>query len=263
MRKRSGQRPNTAVSTRAGRDLAADHYAFALYLPGAELTLAASRHANDGSERQMLFEALDAVQPLTDLLVLDRGLLGACMVAILTQSQRHFCLRVDASGWACVRDFLRSGDIERHVTLAAPGASDAQTYAVKRTPTRVRLIRDVTPGGSVRVLMTSLLDAEHYPAAAFGALYHQRWRIEEAFKRITHRLRLEAATGLSHLAFQQDFAAKILADNLYAALTANVHPSVTDDADDLAPPTQRPNRTGSSGTRVGEIRGRSGEMSLF
>ena len=44
----------------------------------------------------------------------------------------------------------------------------------------VRLIRDVTPSGSVRILMTSLLDEARYPATDFGALYHHRWRIEEA-----------------------------------------------------------------------------------
>ncbi|MHB1992685.1 hypothetical protein [Metallibacterium scheffleri] len=44
------------VSTRRGADLQADHYAFALYLPGAELTLHAALHPADGSERQMLFE---------------------------------------------------------------------------------------------------------------------------------------------------------------------------------------------------------------
>ncbi len=147
-----------------------------------------------------------------------------------------------------MRDFLRSGDSERNVTLTTPSAGDTQTYTLERIPTRVRLIRDVTPTSSVRVLMTSLLDAEHYPAAAFGALYHRRWRIEEAFKRIKHRLRLEAATGLSHLAFQQDFAAKILADNLHAALTASVPHAARDDAGEPATPTQRPNRTYAIGT---------------
>ncbi|WP_435382740.1 transposase [Crenobacter oryzisoli] len=34
--------------------------------------------------------------------------------------------------------------------------------------------------------MTNLLDAQAFPAADFGALYHQRWRIEEAFKRLKH-----------------------------------------------------------------------------
>jgi hypothetical protein len=31
---------------------------------------------------------------------------------------------------------------------------------------------------------------------------------EEAFKRLKHRLRLEAVTGLDYLALQQDFGAK-------------------------------------------------------
>ena len=48
------------------------------------------------------------------------------------------------------------------------------------------------------------------------ALYHSRWRVEEAFKRLKHRLALENTSGLTWLAAQQDFHAKILADNLHA-----------------------------------------------
>ena len=89
--------------------------------------------------------------------------------------------------------------------------------------------------------MTSLLDAYRYPWHAFGALYHRRWRIEEAFKRLKHRLRLEAATGLTHLAFQQDFAAKILGDNLHTLLTSFAE--VDGDVTTAGEPTTRPNRT--------------------
>jgi len=238
----AGDGSRLQVATRAGADLQADHYAFALYLPGAELTLHASLHAADGSERQMLFEALDVVQPQTDLLVLDRGYPGNALAAALIQSQRHFCWRVDAAGWTCVRQFLHSGQAETLVTLAPPRAADAATYALHRTPTPVRLIRDVTPTGSVRVLMTSLLDTARYPAASFGALYHRRWRVEEAFKRLKHRLRLEAPTGLTHLAFQQDFAAKILADNLHMILTGVPSTELGDE------PTHRTNRTYAIGT---------------
>ena len=241
------------VSTRRGAQLDADHYAFALYLPGAELTLHAALHPADGSERQMLFEALAATRR-DDLLMLDRGLIGNTMAAILTQAQRPFCMRVDASGWTCVKQFLRSGQTQRIVRLSPPTSADAITYALQRTPTTVRLIRDVTPAGSVRILMTSLLDDARYPATAFGALYHQRWRIEEAFKRIKHRLRLEAATGLTHLAFQQDFAAKILADNLHRVLTAAAH-TAAGDADTPQPkPISRTNRTASSSKRANRLR---------
>ena len=97
------------VSTRANAKLSADHYAFALFLPGAELTLHASLHPADGSERQMLFEALDELDAGRDLLVLDRGYVGNTMVASLAQRGLGFCLRADTRGWRCVADFLRSG----------------------------------------------------------------------------------------------------------------------------------------------------------
>jgi len=71
-------------------------------------------------------------------------------------------------------------------------------------------------------MMTSLLDSVTYPAADFAALYHSRWRIEEAFKRLKHRLALENTSGLSWLAAQQDFGAKILADNLHALTVLEV-----------------------------------------
>ena len=43
-------------------------------------------------------------------------------------------------------------------------------------------------GHNVRVLVTSLLDLDAYPAGDLGAFYHARWRIEETLKRIKHRL---------------------------------------------------------------------------
>lgn len=161
------------VSTRRGHELRADHYAFALFLPGPELPLHAALHPADGAERQMLFEALDVLQSRTDLL-LDRGYIGNTMVATLVQREIPFCMRVDARNWDCVTAFARSGQAEPIVTLQAPSEQDACDYALARTPSTVRLIRDITPSGRVRVLMTSLLDDQRYPAACFGALYHQR-----------------------------------------------------------------------------------------
>ncbi|MCX7563572.1 transposase [Xanthomonadaceae bacterium XH05] len=165
------------VSTRADASLRPDHYAFALFLPGAEWTLHASLHAPDGCERQMLLEALDELEPGRDVLVLDRGYPGNAMAAALAQRGVDFCVRVDATAWKVVKAFLRSNQSEALVTLDPPKRRDALDYGLQRAPTRVRLIRDVTPTGSVRILMTSLLDAQRHPAADFGALYHRRWRM--------------------------------------------------------------------------------------
>lgn len=192
--------------------------AFALFLPGVEMTLAATLYSISVGERQMLFEHLDKLK-VDDVLLLDRGYQARWLVAALNQAGIRFCMRVDRpdkGGFECVRKFMRSGDTEAIVKLNAPDLRDVADYGCPATPQEVRLVRSVTPDGSIRVLMTNLLDVHTFPAADFGALYHQRWRIEEAFKRLKHRLNLEHVSGLSQLAVMQDFAAKVLCDNLQA-----------------------------------------------
>ena len=207
----------------------ADQILFGLFLPGCELMLAASLHSVHESERQMLFEHLDRLSS-SDLLLLDRGYPARWLVAALNQRGISFCMRVEKSGnsgFACVREFLRSGLAEQVVTLRAADRRDCLDFECPSKPQTVRLVRHIAPNGQVRVLMTNQFDVVRFPAGSFADLYHQRWRIEEAFKRLKHRLNLEHVSGLSQLAVVQDVAAKVLCDNLQA-LTAR---SARDDAD--------------------------------
>jgi hypothetical protein len=204
------------------RAASANQIAFGLYLPGAEMMLAASLHSVHENERQMLFQHIDRLSS-SDLLLMDRGYPCRWLVALLNQRGIPFCMRVEKdgnAGFACVRDFLRSGLDQQVVVLRAPDKRDAADYECPAAPQKVRLIRHVASTGKVRVLMTNLLNTDAFPAAVFGDLYHQRWRIEEAFKRLKHRLNLEHVSGLSQLAAIQDFAAKILCDNLQALASA-------------------------------------------
>lgn len=203
----------------------ADQIAFGMFLPGTELMLRASLHSAHVGERQMLFENLDYLGQ-TDLLLMDRGYPCIWMVATLNQRNIPFCMRVEKSGdngFTCVRQFLRSGLSEQIVTLNPPSKRDVADYECDATPQKVRLIRFVTSCGKIRVLMTNLLDFDRWPAATFSDLYHQRWRIEEAFKRLKHRLNLEHVSGLSQRAVQQDFDAKIVCDNLHSLATTTAH----------------------------------------
>ena len=202
----------------------ANQILFGLFLPGPDLMLAASLHSvHERGERQFLFEHLDRLSP-DDLLLLDRGYSCRWLVAVLNQRAIKFCMRVDNShGFACVRDFMRSSATERIVMLPAPNKQDAIDYECPRKPQRVRLVRNVSPTGEQRVLMTNLFDEKLYPADCFGELYHQRWGIEEAFKRLKHRLNLEHVTGLTQQAVAQDVAAKIVCDNLQALVAITAH----------------------------------------
>ena len=189
--------------------------AFGLYLPAVEMTLSAELYSASVGKRQMLFKHLQKLSP-NDLLVLDRGYPARWLIAFLTQRSIHFCMRADQTGFVAVKDFLRSSAAEKIVTIGKPKTIDCGDYECRQIPSQVRLVRVVTPNGRIYVMMTSLLDSVVYPAADFAGLYHSRWRIEEAFKRLKHRLALENTSGLSWLAAQQDFGAKILADNFHA-----------------------------------------------
>jgi hypothetical protein len=190
--------------------------AFGLYLPGMELFLHFALQEGACDERQMLFEAIEHLRA-DDLLVLDRGFPCRWLAAALTARGIAFCIRCDTSrGFRVVRQFMHSGQGEQLVRLRAPNARDAADYECPATPTTVRLVRVVTPNGRVHVVMTSLLDSGAFPATGFGALYHGRWRVEEAFRRLKHRLGLEHTSGLSWHAANQDFGAKAVFDNLNA-----------------------------------------------
>lgn len=189
--------------------------AFGLYMPGVEMMLSSELYNASVGERQMLFEHLQKLGP-QDLLVLDRGYPARWLIASLVQRGIHFCMRVDQTGFVVVKNFLRSDAMEQIVTIGKPKSIDCTDYECQQISTQVRLVRVITPNGRIYAVMTSLLDSATYKAADFSELYHFRWRIEEAFKRLKHRLALENTSGLSWLAAQQDFGAKILADNLHS-----------------------------------------------
>ena len=198
---------------------APDQRLFVLYLPGAELTLHASVHSASVGERCMLMGALDQLGP-DDVLVLDCGYPATWLVALLSARGICFVMRGDNdSGWGAAKAFRRSSALGSTVTLNPPSAHDVRDWDCSAQAPSLRLVRQIAPNGQIRLLATKI-DAGHCPAAMFGDLYHQRWRIEEAFKRIKHRLYLEAVSGLSQQALIIDVAAKILADKITSLMCA-------------------------------------------
>ena len=167
--------------------------------------------------------SISTVSAPDDLLLIARGYPCRWLPAALSQRGIGYCMRVERAvnaGFACARDFLRSGLSEAIVSLNATDRRDCADYECPSPPQTVRLVRPVASTGKVRVLITNLFDATRFPASVFGDLYHQRWRIEEAFKRLKHRLNLEHVTGLSQLAVVQDFATKLVCENLQALTVA-------------------------------------------
>jgi hypothetical protein len=196
--------------------------ALGLYLPGNDLMLHVAVGTEMEGERQMLFDQLERLRR-GDVLILDRGYPASWLVQALAQRGIDFVIRCDSTqGWGAARNFLRSGQAEGWDYLAPCDAGQARTWELDGpAQMRVRLVRHVSSSGRTRVLLTSLTE-DVASVAELADLYHGRWRIEEAFKRLKHRLGLESVSGLSQHALLVDVATKVLADNLAALLNRAV-----------------------------------------
>lgn len=192
--------------------------AFGLYEVGSGLMRHADLHAGSARDRELLAESLPHVRP-DDLLLLDRGFPAYWLFAWLLQQQRHFCMRVDAMAFKAFDAFIyQSKQPDEIVTITVPAVAARKAakagFLLQHTTFQVRLIRVPLPNGKSEVLVTSLLDTAAYPASEFGALYHQRWRIEECFKLLKCRLAVEHFSGELPESVRQDFQAKVWLGNL-------------------------------------------------
>ena len=209
--------------------------ALGLYLPANEVMLHVSVGPESEGERQMLFDQLDLLQP-GDVLVLDRGYPATWLVQLLHQRGIDFIIRCDSTrGWAAAQKLLRSGSEECWAYLGATHADKVATWELDGpAQMHIRLVRHVSSSGNIRVLATSL-DQRMATVAELADLYHGRWRIEEAFKRLKHRLGLESVSGLSQHALLVDVATKVLADNLVTLLNQAVALPEAVEADPVPP----------------------------
>lgn len=156
-----------------------------------------------------------------DIVVFDRYYASHELMASLTVKGVHFLFRMREGSWNCVRDFLRSGEMERTVVLGLPAKCRylLAAYPHLREGVTVRLVRRKDRKGRLRVFATSLLDTERYTRRSLTALYKERWCIEEAYKLIKARLEVADFSGRTLWAVQQDFHAKTMLLSLSAVLS--------------------------------------------
>lgn len=150
--------------------------------------LAAIRIGSYRSGETTLAKDLWREVPNRSLLIIDRGFLVAAALTHFERqgTDRHWLTRVKT------RTNLR--------TLKQLGRNDSLVEIVLSRQTRaanpglpeVWIVRPITyrrKGFPPSVLLTSLLDDQHYPASAIVALYHERWEVELAYDEIkTHML---------------------------------------------------------------------------
>lgn len=144
------------------------------------------RVADYGTGETTLARGLWSTVPDNSLVVFDRNfLIKGQLVRFETTGNRHWLTRSKSNTrWAVVEHLGRNDDLVE-LEIDEPGMP--KTW-------QIRAIRYKRRGFPPSTLLTSLVDAEAYPAKELVALYHERWELELAYDELkTHMLRREEA----------------------------------------------------------------------
>lgn len=171
------------------------------------------------SERELAYCHLPLAQS-GDLILYDRGYPAFWLFAAHYHQEVDFCMRVKTDFNRETKDFVASGKQQAIVTLTPTPEmrKSCQEKGLSAQAITVRLLQVKTSKGNY-ILVTSLLNKRKYPLNAFKALYHQRWQVEEGYKKQKCWLEIENFSGKTVHAVKQDFYARTLNLTL-AAITA-------------------------------------------
>ena len=229
----------------------------ALYDTLNHLTIDAEIAPYASSERDLLMKHLENVNA-GDMLLLDRGYSCFWLFYLLQAKGISFCVRLKDNWWLKVKDFVESGEEERIVSFSLPKKDQdklADYPHMQDNELKCRLIRVVLDNGEVEVLCTSLLDTEQYKQEEFALLYSHRWNEEEAYKLLKSRVEIEAFSGKTARAVEQDFYAKVFMMTMCAAFAHPIEQKVVEEhrADKKRTHPQKINRTHALATMMDMI----------
>ena len=163
-----------------------------------------------------------------DLVIFDRYYASHYLFSVLLHKQVHFIFRMRDHSWKCVKSFVSSGLKEQIVDLEVNKYSPVGKKIpdnVNRS-VRVRLVKQVSRSGEVRIYATSLLDEDRYGRKSIINLYKERWGVEEAYKTLKARLDVIHFSGKTLHAVQQDFYARVFLISFTSILKADIKPTL-------------------------------------
>jgi hypothetical protein len=181
-----------------------------------------------------LVQQLHGLLQLGDLLIADRGFCSFVHLASLTKAGIHGLFRLHQRVVISFDPKNTNFQAMRKSRVRILGAND-QLVLYRRPPQRptwisqkeydvlpmeleVRELRYLTGRVGFRsqvvVLVTTLLDAEKYPAMELAELYELRWQVELNFRHLKTTLKMEVLHGKSPKMVETEILAYVLVYNL-------------------------------------------------
>lgn len=178
-----------------------------------------------GSERQEAQELLPFIPPRS-VLLFDRGYPSYELICHLRENHKrgYYLFRCPAeSTFPAVETFVRSGLAEDYISITPSnnflrGLSGKHRKRIKGI--QLRVIRLVSPDGTVSVLLTNLLDQSAFSKEEIIDLYFRRWAIEDHYRTEKVVLEIEQFHGRTPNSIRQELFAIVIMSVIARTLMA-------------------------------------------
>lgn len=167
----------------------------------------------NSSERDEVKHLLKFI-PLVCVLLFDRGYPSYELIRYLLKKRRYFVFRCPAqSSFPAIQAFMESEKEQDEICI------DPSCNYLKKTPKmqrkqlkaiKLRVIKLVSPDGTVSVLLTNLHDQKEFPAQELISLYFKRWEVETHYRDEKTVLEIEEFHGKSCNSIRQELMAVVI-----------------------------------------------------
>ena len=171
-------------------------------------------------EKTLLRECLDDLPIKKAIFILDRGFgyFGECK-QFFTQ-KRDFCIRISGSISTFGR-MVKDNPSDDFQVLWEPSDMEKATcrcHGQNTDPILVRVSKIKLASGEIEILVSSLFDTNMFSLDDLKELYRLRWGIEEGFKKLKPKMKLEHFGSRKPAGIFQEFQTHLFMMNIIATI---------------------------------------------
>jgi hypothetical protein len=167
-------------------------------------------------EKTLMTQCLEGIDSQGNVLVLDRCFGNFTTIKELANRQIKFCVRLTANGSNFAKKAMGHEE-EDFITVWEPSKKEIENSrknGLDRGPIKVRVTKVKLKTGETELLVSNLFDQQRYTALDMGELYHLRWGVEEGFKNLKPKMKIEQFGCRKSRGVFQEFYAHIFFMNM-------------------------------------------------
>lgn len=167
-------------------------------------------------EVSMMAELINRTSLSNTLILLDRGFGNFAMFKRLYANSLDFCVRIKTLN-SLFANLVFANPSSDFVTEWNPSDAEKATckkYNFDTNPIKVRVTKVVLDSGEIEVLVSSIFDQTIVNESDMKELYHKRWSIEEGFKKLKPKMKLEQFGCRKHDGVFQEFYSHVILMNI-------------------------------------------------